>query len=122
MPQWYAEMDVLVLPSRTTPTWAEQFGRVLTEALSCGTCVVGSDSGEIPWVIGTTGGGMVFPEDDVAALAETLTLLRDSERRRSFVEVGQMYVNQNMTASAVARSFAEVLVGATEVPDEVTSA
>ena len=47
----YAQMDVLVLPSRTTPHWTEQFGRVLVEAMWCGTPVVGSDSGEIPWVI-----------------------------------------------------------------------
>ena len=44
-----SEMDVLVLPSHTTPRWAEQFGRVLVEALWCGIPVVGSSSGEIPW-------------------------------------------------------------------------
>jgi glycosyltransferase involved in cell wall biosynthesis len=55
----YAEMDVLVLPSRTTSRWAEQFGRVLIEALWCGVLVVGS--GEIPWIVETTGGGRVFP-------------------------------------------------------------
>ena len=53
------------------PTWAEQFGRVLVEAMWCGTPVVGSDSGEIPWVIETTGGGEIFPEGDVEALADT---------------------------------------------------
>jgi len=72
----YAEMDVLVLPSRTTPSWVEQFGRVLVEALWCGTPVVGSDSGEIPWVIETTGGGLVFPEGDDEALADRLGQLR----------------------------------------------
>ena len=51
----YAQLDVLVLPSHTTPTWKEQFGRVIIEALWCGVPVVGSDSGEIPWLIGLTG-------------------------------------------------------------------
>ena len=60
MPFAYGQMDVLVLPSRTTRRWAEQFGRVLVEALWCGVPVVGSDSGEIPWVIETTGGGPSF--------------------------------------------------------------
>ena len=73
----YATIDLLVLPSRTTPTWKEQFGRVLVEALSCGVPVVGSDSGEIPWVIRTTGGGRVFPEGDVVALAALLDQLAD---------------------------------------------
>ena len=64
-PPAYAQLDVLVLPSHTTPTWKEQFGRVIIEALWCGVPVVGSDSGEIPWLIGLTGGGLVFPEGDV---------------------------------------------------------
>ena len=62
----YALMDVLVLPSHTTPTWKEQFGRVIVEALSCGVPVVGSDSGEIPWLLELTGGGLVFAEGDAA--------------------------------------------------------
>jgi glycosyltransferase involved in cell wall biosynthesis len=74
MPAHYREMDVLVLPSRTTPTWAEQFGKVLCEALLCGTPVVGAASGEIPWVIETTGGGRIFAEGDAAGLG---TILRE---------------------------------------------
>ena len=60
-PSGYAQLDVLALPSHTTPTWKEQFGRVIVEALWCGVPVVGSDSGEIPWLIELTGGGLVFP-------------------------------------------------------------
>ena len=48
MPELYREMDVLVLPSRTTATWAEQFGKVLCEALLCGVPVVGSVVGRDP--------------------------------------------------------------------------
>ena len=61
MPAHYREMDLLVLPSRSTPTWAEQFGKVLCEALLCGTPVVGADSGEIPWVVETSGGRRALP-------------------------------------------------------------
>ena len=69
----YASMDVLVLPSRTTATWKEQFGRVLIEAMACRVPVVGSDSGEIPNVIADA--GLVFPEYDPAALADLLIAL-----------------------------------------------
>jgi glycosyltransferase involved in cell wall biosynthesis len=82
MPHAYAEMDVLVLPSRTTDRWAEQFGRVLVEALYCGVPVVGSDSGEIPWVITETGGGYVVPEGDVARMTTVLAHLRARPRER----------------------------------------
>ena len=44
-----------MLPSLTRPNWKEQFGRVLVEAMACGVPVVGSDSGEIPRVIGEAG-------------------------------------------------------------------
>jgi len=74
-------VDVLVLPSRTTRVWAEQFGRVLVEAMACGTPVVGSDSGEIPGVIGDA--GLVFPEGDADALAARLDVLRRSPELRA---------------------------------------
>lgn len=72
-------MDVLVLPSVTTATWAEQFGRVLVEAMSVGTVPVGSDSGEIPWVIGDA--GLVFPEGQAVDLAAALDTLADDRER-----------------------------------------
>lgn len=65
--------DALVLPSHTTRSWKEQFGRVLIEAMSCGVPVVGSSSGEIPRVIGDA--GLVFPEGDRAALAGAMSQL-----------------------------------------------
>lgn len=71
--EFYRSLDVLALPSRTTPTWKEQFGRVIVEAMACGIPVIGSSSGEIPNVIGN--GGMVFDEGNVLALEECLKKL-----------------------------------------------
>src|SRR6202030_1687141 len=85
MPSGYAQLDVLVLPSHTTPTWKEQFGRVIVEALWCGVPVIGSDSGEIPWLIEMTGGGLIFPEGDREELAERLTRLREHGELRAML-------------------------------------
>ena len=82
MAEGFAQLDVLALPSLTTPTWKEQFGRVIVEALWCGVPVVGSDSGEIPWLIELTGGGLVFAEGDPTALAARLTELRENPELR----------------------------------------
>ena len=88
LPEYMGAMDCLVLPSRTTPTWKEQFGRVLIEAGACGLPVVGSDSGAIPEVIG--GGGLVFPEGDPAALAACLhALMDDPNQREVYGRIGQ---------------------------------
>jgi glycosyltransferase involved in cell wall biosynthesis len=70
------EMDALVLPSLTRPNWKEQFGRVLIEAMACEVPVVGSDSGEIPHVIGTA--GLVYPEGDDAVLRDHMGKLMSS--------------------------------------------
>ncbi len=80
MAEVLAGFDVLVLPSRTTQVWKEQFGRVLVEAMACKVPVVGSDSGAIPQVIGDA--GLIFPEGDSAALAACLMRLVDSPELR----------------------------------------
>ena len=64
-------LDCLALPSLTRPNWKEQFGRVLVEAMACQVPVVGSDSGEIPHLVGDA--GLIAPEGDAAALAAALT-------------------------------------------------
>jgi glycosyltransferase involved in cell wall biosynthesis len=81
MPRWLAALDCLVLPSRTTPGWKEQFGRVLVEAMACGVSVVGSDSGEIPRVIGDAGG--IVPEGDGEALQRELRALAERPELRA---------------------------------------
>lgn len=99
--------DALVLPSRTTASWKEQFGRVLIEAMSCGVPVVGSSSGEIPNVIGEA--GMLFPEGDVPALRAALARLAATPALRAeLARRGRERVLARYTQVAVARSHVEV--------------
>ena len=113
MPALYRRMDVLALPSRTTATWAEQFGRVLSEALVCGVPVIGSDSGEIPWVIRTTGGGRTFPEGDAGALAVRLAEVRASpEEAADRARAGGVEARAQFGAAAAAAALASLLDGA----------
>ncbi|MFI5003972.1 MAG: glycosyltransferase family 4 protein [Solirubrobacterales bacterium] len=115
MAHGYAQLDVLVLPSRTTPTWKEQFGRVIVEALWCGVPVVGSDSGEIPWLIEMTGGGLVFAEGDHGALAAHLTTLRaDPALRRQLARTGRAAVERLFSVPAATDPFERLLAHAAE--------
>jgi glycosyltransferase involved in cell wall biosynthesis len=75
VPAFLQTLHCLVLPSRTTPRWKEQFGRVLVEAMACGLPVIGSNSGEIPRVIGE--GGFVFREGDAQQLAQHIRTLSE---------------------------------------------
>src|SRR5690242_9341858 len=91
VPEYLNAFDALVLPSRTTRAWKEQFGRALVEAMACETCVVGSDSGEIPNVIGDA--GLVFHEGDERALAELLRKLAENRLlRESMAQRGRRRV------------------------------
>lgn len=111
----YAQLDVLVLPSHTTPTWKEQFGRVIIEALWCGVPVVGSDSGEIPWLIGLTGGGLVFAEGRPEELAERLARLREAPALRAeLAAAGRAVVERMFTVPAATDPLERLLSGALE--------
>jgi glycosyltransferase involved in cell wall biosynthesis len=85
----------------TTPTWKEQFGRILIEAMACGVPVVGSSSGEIPQVIGTA--GLVVPEGDAEALAAALQRLHDdTELRTRLGQLGRQRVLERYTHERIA--------------------
>lgn len=104
MVRTYHEMDVVVLPSLTTRRWKEQFGRVLGEAMACGVPVLGSSSGFIPELIRVTGGGMVFPEGDLQALARLLTVMaREPLHRRQLGEAGRAGVLAHYSLPVLAR-------------------
>ena len=94
MPKYLNCLDTLVLPSLTTGNWKEQFGRVLIEAMACEVPVVGSDSGEIPEVIGDA--GLVFKEGDSRDLSTALAKLHENkELRRSLGASGRQRVLKN---------------------------
>ncbi len=96
--RYLQQVDILVLPSLTTPEWKEQFGRILIEAMACGVTVVGSNSGAIPEVIGDA--GQIFQENDSADLAGKLSFLlentsvQDEYISRAKVRIQNLYTNK----------------------------
>jgi glycosyltransferase involved in cell wall biosynthesis len=104
--QQLQQINGLVLPSRTTPVWKEQFGRVLIEAMACGVPVVGSDSGAIPEVMGNA--GLIFPEGDASALANCLHRLMNSpELRAELAQRGLQRVQAHYTQERIAQQTVE---------------
>ncbi|NET74802.1 hormogonium polysaccharide biosynthesis glycosyltransferase HpsO [Okeania sp. SIO1F9] len=99
-------MNTLVLPSETTYKfktltsvgWKEQFGHVLIEAMACQVPVIGSDSGEIPYVIGDA--GLVFPEGNVEELRSCLMQLMEQKElteelgKKGYEKAMNQYTNQ----------------------------
>ncbi len=81
VPAYLNAMDLLAAPSQTTPAWREQFGRMLIEAFACGVPVIGSDSGEIPYVVADA--GVIVGERDAAGWRRALGELLESPARRA---------------------------------------
>jgi glycosyltransferase involved in cell wall biosynthesis len=103
MPEYLSCLDVLVLPSKTTPHWKEQFGRILTEAMACEVAVIGSRSGEIPQTIGDA--GLTFREGDSQELFEKIQFLlerdtlRDTLGKKGRARVLEKYTNGRLASS-----------------------
>jgi len=106
VPAYLNAMNVLCVPSQTALNWREQFGRVIAEAFSCGVPVIGSDSGEIPYVVGDD--GIVVREGDVQGWAQSIEgLLLDEQRRRKLGERGREAALSRYSCRAVAHRHLE---------------
>jgi len=77
--------------------------------------VVGSDSGEIPNVIGDA--GLVFPEDDATALRERLArLMADAALRADLAARGRARVLAHYTHAQIARETWQVYQAMLDAP------
>ena len=95
--------DILIYPSQTTRNWREQFGRMTIEAFASGVAVIGSSSGEIPYIVGDA--GIVVQEDDVDQWVESVEgLLRDEDKRSELAARGLQRV-RSYTAEGVSSGY-----------------
>jgi glycosyltransferase involved in cell wall biosynthesis len=79
LPQLFAGADVVVIPSE----WEEAFSFVAAEAAACGACLLVSDAGALPEVIGQPGkAGLIFAKGNAADLAGKLKRLMDDKSLR----------------------------------------
>lgn len=110
VPRYINLMSTLVLPSETNTQfktltaagWKEQFGHVLIEAMASKIPVIGSDSGEVPYVIAEA--GLVFPERDAAALRKCIvSLMEQPQLAQKLAQRGYERVMMHYTNQALAR-------------------
>jgi phosphatidyl-myo-inositol dimannoside synthase len=106
MPAYLSAMDVACAPSQTTQRWKEQFGRMVVEAFASGVAFIGSDSGEIPYVVRDS--GVIIAEKDVAAWARAIdALLGDPARRAELAARGLERARTEFAWPIVARRYLE---------------
>lgn len=93
LPLYYSAADVFVLPSIYEP-----FGKVLLEAMACGTPVVASNVGGIPEIVEDGRSGFLVPVGDVKGFSESIcTLLSSDTLIRRMGSYGQSLVMKNFT-------------------------
>jgi glycosyltransferase involved in cell wall biosynthesis len=106
-PAYFQKLDVLVVPTITTKTIREQFGRVLVEAMACKVPVIGSTCGAIPEVIADA--GIVIEENNPTELALQLQrLINDQILRERLATAGRQRVEKHYTWERVAEQIYSV--------------
>jgi L-malate glycosyltransferase len=96
--------DIFVLPSYSTPSWMEQFGLVLAQAMMLGIACIGSSSGSIPEVLGPA--GRIFKERNTEELTRALEeLLGSRARREQDGARGREFALRNYTLEGVAARY-----------------
>jgi glycosyltransferase involved in cell wall biosynthesis len=119
VPAYLNAMDVLCAPSQTTARWREQFGRMLVEAMACGTPVLASDSGEIPYVVADA--GIIVGERDESGWINAIgELSENSAWRKELAARGLERARANYAWPVIARShlefFDELLASSSRMP------
>ncbi len=108
---FYQSLDALAVPSRETPGWVEQFGRVAVEAMACGVPVVASRTGALPDVVG--GAGLLVAPEDPAALRAALARVRDEDGLADRLRVAGAERAAACSWAEVARRYEELYLTAT---------
>lgn len=96
---WYSAADVLVMPS-----WNEPFGKVMIEAMACGTPVVSAITEGAQDHIQEGSNGFLFPPHDVAQLANLVR--RCVTHRQELSRMGQQahaYVQEHLSWTHIAQ-------------------
>jgi glycosyltransferase involved in cell wall biosynthesis len=89
--------------------WKEAFGLYVIESLAAGVPVVQPDHGAFPELIEFTGGGLLYPPRDEAALADALaSLLLAPKTAQAMGRTGRAVVFAQYNVESMARQMAQI--------------
>jgi glycosyltransferase involved in cell wall biosynthesis len=100
VPDWLRSIDIFVLPSLR-----EALSNSLMEAMASGCCVLASNVGGNPELVGKSEGGLLFEPGNASDLAEKLRIvLASHDLRESFATAAQKFILENFSsASSISR-------------------
>jgi glycosyltransferase involved in cell wall biosynthesis len=95
----WQDVDVVVAPSRRTPTWVERPSSVILEAMAHGVAPGVSAEGALPEIVGDSGIVVNSDEDLLVALQE---LVMDRDRRAALGRAGRARIIDRYGDAAIA--------------------
>ncbi|MDX3909602.1 MAG: glycosyltransferase [Sphingobium sp.] len=100
--EWLGGLDILVLPS----AWGEGFPNIVGEAMARSVPCVGTNVGDMEWIIGAT--GRTVPPRNPAALAAALTelLTMPAAERKALGAAAQERIRTNFALADIASRYA----------------
>jgi len=104
----YRAADVVVVPSRS-----ESFGLVAAEAQACGTPVVASNIGGLPYVVNASESGLLVDNHDPKAFATAISAILDHDSFARRLSDGAVVFSQRFSWDATATRLLELYEGIT---------
>jgi D-inositol-3-phosphate glycosyltransferase len=104
----YRAADVVVVPSRS-----ESFGLVAAEAQACGTPVVASNIGGLPYVVNASDSGLLVDDHDPRAFAAAIVAILDHVAFAKRLSDGAVAYSQKFSWEATATRLLELYEGIT---------
>jgi len=104
----YRAADVVVVPSRS-----ESFGLVAAEAQACGTPVVASNIGGLPYVVNASESGLLVDNQDPRAFATAIAAILDHPSFASRLSDGAISYSHKFSWDATATRLLELYQGIT---------
>ncbi len=106
----YNSASVVVLNSVN-----EGFGLALSEAMLCGTAVIGTRSGGIVDIVKHEKTGLLVPPDDQTALGRAICrILQNDALRSRLAKAGHDYARNTYSSEALAKRYADIVRSAVE--------
>ena len=106
---YYNLADVFVLSSITGKIGTEGFGLVLLEAMTCGTCVIGTKTGGIKYIITDNKNGLLVEEKDEIDLAnKVIKVFSNKKLRNKLAKNGAKLVKENYSWDKISINFDKI--------------
>ncbi len=113
MAEVYQNADIIVVPSKKTKTWEEQYGMVLVEAMASGLPVIAYDTGAISEVLG--GVGLLVKEGNIDGLTSSIIyLLKNKNLREKIGRMGRERAEKLFDSRKIAKKIEEIYINISE--------